>query len=297
MADIEALKTFVTVVRSRSFAGAARALGLTPAMIGRRIQELERLYGVRLIERTTRAQHLTDAGEAFLARANAVLEAVADLEDSMSAAPGMLRGRIRMTAPATLGIHSLASIVARFQQANPAVTMEMVLSDRRMDIVADGFDFAVRIGDLQSSSLIARRVGNYGLTLVAAPSYLAGHGAPTEPADLVSARCLINLNMTPRNRWPFRRADKAVFPEIQSGLQIDNGEALRVATLEGAGISYLPVDLVRADLSEGRLVRLLPDWDTMSLPIHLLYPSRRYPSRIAALLDMLATELSVSHPV
>ncbi|RYE10782.1 MAG: LysR family transcriptional regulator, partial [Hyphomicrobiales bacterium] len=180
MADLDALETFVTAVRTGSFAAAARALGVTPAMIGRRIQALEAHYGTRLIERTTRAQRLTEAGDAFLRHAETVLDAAAELDDAMSSAPGRLEGRIRMTGPATLGVSRLAEIVARFQSANPAVTVEMVLSDRRMDLIADGFDFAVRIGELPSSSMIARRIGTYALVLVASPAFIAREGAPAE---------------------------------------------------------------------------------------------------------------------
>jgi DNA-binding transcriptional LysR family regulator len=297
MADLDALETFATAVRTGSFAAAARVLGLTPAMVGRRIQGLEARYRTRLIERTTRAQRLTEAGEAFLVRAEAVLDAAAELDDSMSAAPGKLEGRVRMTGPATLGVYCLAEIVARFQAANPAVTVEMALADRRMDLIAEGFDFAVRIGELQSSTMIARHIGTYRLVLVASPGHLAAHGTPDAPEDLSGARCLINLNMSPRNRWPFSQDGKGVVAEVSGGLQIDNGEALRVATLEGAGIAYLPIDLVRDDIAAGRLVRLLQDWETMGLPIHLVHPSRRVPRRVSALLDLLTAELKVSHPV
>ena len=297
MTDFQALETFATAVRTGSFAAAARALGVTPAMIGRRIQALEQSYGARLIERTTRAQRLTEAGEAFLRRAEAVLDAAAELDDAMRVAPGRLEGRIRMTGPATLGVSRLAGIVARFQSANPAVTVEMVLSDRRMDLIADGFDFAVRIGELPSSSMIARRIGTYLLVLVASPDFIATHGEPERPEDLREARCLINLNMSPRNRWPFSRNGESVVAEVSGGLQIDNGEALRVATVEGAGIGYAPIDLIRDDLADGTLLRLLPDWQTLALPIYLLHPSRRIPRRVSVLLDTLASEIGRSHPM
>lgn len=296
MADLDGLETFATAVRTGSFAAAARVLGITPAMVGRRIQGLEQRYGARLIERTTRAQRLTEAGETFLRRAEAVLDAAAELDDSMSAAPGRLEGRIRMTGPATLGVFSLAGIVAGFQAANPAVTVEMILSDRRMDLIAHGFDFAVRIGELQSSTMIARRVGTYRLQLVASPAYVAQYGAPTRSDDLRAARCLINLNMTPRNRWPVSRNGKEEIAEVEGGLQIDNGEALRQATLAGAGVSYMPEDLVRDDLTAGRLVPILSGWQMLTLPIYLIHPSRRVPRRVAVLMDTLADELGRSHP-
>lgn len=297
MTDLDALKTFTTAVRAGSFAAAARVLGLTPAMVGRRIQNLEQQFGTRLIERTTRVQRLTEAGETFLARAETVLDAMGELDDSMRAAPGLLEGRIRLTGPATLGVYGLAAIVARFCEANPAVTVEAMFSDRRADIIAEGFDLAVRIGELQNSSLIAQTVGTYRLIVIAAPAYLSRHGTPTRPAELTSARCLINLNMSPRNRWPFSREGVREIAEVTGGLQIDNGEALRAAVLEGAGIAYLPTDLVEDDIAAGRLTRLFADWKTASLPIHLVHPSRRVPRRVAALMQVLASELRQSHPL
>jgi DNA-binding transcriptional LysR family regulator len=296
MVDLESLETFATAVRTGSFAAAARVLGVTPAMVGRRIQALETSYGARLIERTTRAQRLTEAGEAFLVRAEAVLDAAHELDDAMRAAPGLLEGRIRMTGPATLGVFSLAAIAARFQAAHPAVTVEMVLSDRRMDLISEGFDFAVRIGELQNSAMIARQVGTYRLLLCATPAFLARHGTPQAPADLAAARCLINLNMSPRNRWPFSRDGKRVVAEVTGGLQIDNGEALRAALLADTGIAYMPTELVADDLAAGRVVRLLPEWETMTLPIQLLHPSRRVTRRVAVLMDAIAAELKRSHP-
>ena len=296
MTELIELQTFATAVRAGSFAAAARVLGLTPAMVGRRIQGLEQQFGVRLIERTTRAQRLTEAGESLLVRAEAVLDAMGELEDAMRSGPGALEGRIRMTGPATLGTHSLAGIVARFCAANPAVTVEMGLTDRRLDLIADGFDLAVRIGELQASSMIGRRVGTYRFVLVASPGFAAKHGMPGPPADLGALPCLINLNMSPRNRWPFERG-KVEIAEVSGGLQIDNGEALRAAVLEGAGIAYMPIDLVAGDIEAGRMLRVLPDWATMTLPINIVHPSRRTPRRVAALIEMFTAELRVSHPI
>jgi DNA-binding transcriptional LysR family regulator len=296
MVDLESLETFATAVRTGSFAAAARVLGLTPAMVGRRIQALETSYGARLIERTTRAQRLTESGEAFLARAEAVLDAARELDESMRSAPGLLEGRIRMTGPATLGVFSLAAIAARFQAAHPAVTVEMILSDRRMDLISEGFDFAVRVGELQNSAMIARQVGTYRLVLCTTPAFIAAHGMPHSPAELATARCLINLNMSPRNRWPFIKDGKREVAEVTGGLQIDNGEALRAALLTDAGIAYMPLELVQGDLAAGRLVRLLPDWQTMTLPIQLVHPSRRVTRRVAVLMETLAAELRQSHP-
>ncbi|MBN9310060.1 MAG: LysR family transcriptional regulator [Devosia sp.] len=293
MAELINLETFVTAVKSGSFAGAARLLGISPAMVGRRIQALEEHHGARLIERTTRAQRLTELGESFYAQAQAVLEAMSELDDLTRTEPGRLTGRIRATGPATLGIHRLAAIVARFCELNPAVTVELSLNDRRADLIAEGYDVAVRVGELQASSMIARRIGTYRFRCAAAPSYAASLGLPLTPEELRHHRCILNLNMSPRNRWPFiGPGGVSVVAEVEGGLQIDNGEAQLAAALAGAGIVYLPVDLVEAPLKTGELIEVLPHWNRMTLPIHIVHPSRRLvPRRLSAFMDAIAAGL------
>lgn len=293
MADLTNLATFVAAVHSGSFAAAARQLGISPAMVGRRIQALEEQHGARLIERTTRAQRLTELGESFLTRAEAVLEAAAELDELTGGDPGRLRGRLRLSGPTTLGIKRLAPIVAEFCRASPDVTVEMSLSDRRVDLVAEGFDLAVRVGELQPSGLMARRVSTYRFAVCAAPSYLSANGVPRTPDELRKARCILNLNITPRNQWPFIGPGGGVITAlVEGGLQIDNGEALRAAALSGAGIAYLPVDLIAEDLAAGSLVAVLAHWQTLTLPIHTVHPSRRLvPRRLTALIEAIAVGL------
>ena len=291
MPDTTDLETFIAVARSGSFAAAARQLGVTPALVGRRVKTLEDHYGARLIERTTRAQRLTETGEQFVVRAEAVLEAGQELDNLTRATPGQLSGRIRLTGPTTLGISRLAPIVASFCATHSQVTVEMQLSDRRVDLVAEGMDLAVRIGNLPPSGLIARRIGTYGFSVCAAPAYLAEHPAPKKPRDLAKARCVLNLNIVPRNNWVFYplAGGEPVVAEVEGGLQIDNGEAQRTAALAGAGIVYLPVELVREDIAAGRLVPVLRRWRTLTLPIHIVYPSRRFvPPRVMALMEAIA---------
>jgi DNA-binding transcriptional LysR family regulator len=288
MSDLTDLETFVATARAGSFAAAARQLGVTPALVGRRIQALEDRHGARLIERTTRAHRLTELGESF--RAEAVLDAAGELDELTRADAGQLRGRIRVSGPTTLGIVRLAPIVADFCAAHPGVTVEMQLNDRRIDLVNEGFDLAVRVGVLQPSGLIARRIGTYGFAVCAAPAFLERHGTPRTPAELSTARCILNLNIVPRGQWVFHGpGGDAVVAEVGGGLQIDNGEAQRTAALAGAGIAYLPLELVRADLAAGRLVAILTHWQTLTLPIHLVHPSRRLvPRRLTALMDAIA---------
>jgi DNA-binding transcriptional LysR family regulator len=292
MSELTELQTFVAAAQGGSFAAASRRLGVTPALVGRRIQALEDRHGARLIERTTRAQRLTALGEMFLAKALEITEAMEELAD-LTDPNAPLSGRIRMTAPTTLGITSLAGTVARFAAANPRVTVELNLNDRRVDLISGGFDLAVRIGELPASSLIARRVGTYRFAVCAAPIYLAGTGMPKSPDDLKTARCILNLNLVPRNLWPFHDATGTLRQiEVSGGVEIDNGEAMRAAALAGAGLIYAPLALVADDLASGRLVQVLTDWPTISLPIHTLHPSRRFVSRrVSALIEAIARGL------
>lgn len=288
MADLDDLRTLIAVVRTGSFARAARQLDVSPAMVGRRIAALEQRYKIKLIERTTRAQRLTEPGRQFLERAEAVIAASDTLDESVSS--DALRGRIRLSAPTTLGIRRLPAVIARLTGAHPGVVFEMSLSDRRVDLVAEGFDLAVRIGNLPSSSMVARRIGTYHFVCCAAPDFLAHHGTPRHPEELERARCILNLNIVPRNRWAFLDPSGAELTVgVGGGIEIDNGEAQRAMALGAAGIVYLPLDLVEADIAGGRLVRILGDWLLPSLPIHTLHPSRHLvPRRVSALIAALA---------
>lgn len=288
MSEIEVLRTFVTAARLGSFAHAARQLNLSPAMVGRRIQALEAQYQLKLIERTTRSQRLTEQGRRFLGRAEAVLEAAEALSEC--AETGDLNGRIRLTAPTTLGARRLPGIIARFTEDHPGVVFEMSLSDRRVDLVTEGFDLAIRVGELPASSLVARRIGTYRFALVGAPDYVARHGAPRHLADLTRYRCIINLNLVPRNRWIFVDSEgQRVTVDVSGAIEVDSGEAQRLLAVDGAGLAYLPASLVDDDIAAGRLLSLLPDWPLPTLPIHTVHPSRHLvPRRVRTFIEAVA---------
>ncbi|MEO5807098.1 LysR substrate-binding domain-containing protein [Devosia sp.] len=290
MSELIDIRTFVTAARLGSFAKAARRLDISPAMVGRRVQALEEHYGARLIERTTRSQRLTELGERFLVQAQAVLDAENALGDLTRVEPGQLHGRIRISAPTTLGIRRLPRIVAGFVAAHPGAICEISLSDRRVDLIAEGFDLAVRIGMLPPSSLIVRRIGTYRFICCAAASHVERHGMPQTPDGLQHAPCVLNLNLIPRNRWPFIGPEgQEVTAAVRGGIEIDNGEAQLAAALAGGGAAYLPEDLVRDDLASGRLVRILPNWTMPGLPIQVVHPSRKQvPRRVTAFIDALA---------
>ena len=287
------LVTLVAVAGSSSFAAAARRLSLSPAMVGRRIQALEERYGAKLIERTTRSHRLTPVGQRVLEKAAEIVRSIEELDELARVDSRELWGRVRMSAPTTLGIRRITSAIAALSAAHPDLIIELSLGDERVDLVSSGVDLAVRIGELPSSSLVARRIGGYGFVCCAAPEHLAREGAPSTPHELGQARCILNLNLVPRDRWPFHDAQGTRFAvEVTGTLEIDNGEALRAAALAGAGIIYAPRELVADDLAAGALVDVLPDWRTIELPIHTVHPSRTMvPRRVSAVIDALVAAL------
>jgi DNA-binding transcriptional LysR family regulator len=293
MTDLSDLETFVAAANTGSFAAIARRMSISPAMVGRRIQALEERYGAKLIERTTRSHRLTPLGEQFLEKAVQIIESVSELDELAQPSDTRLSGRIRLTAPTTLGIKHLARIISHMSARHPDVVIEMSLSDRSVDLITGGFDLAVRIGELQSTSLIARRVGTYRFVCCASPVYLKHHGTPQTPHDLTHSRCVLNLNLVPRSRWPFQD-EKGVkfFVDVSGNIEIDNGEAQRSAALAGAGIIFSPRDLVEDDLRQGTLVEVLKQWNTFTLLIHTVHPSRRFvPRRVNALIEAVAEGL------
>lgn len=293
MVDLVNLRTFVTAATSGSFSKAAGRLNVSPAMVGRRILALEADYGVKLIERTTRSQRLTETGQMFLAKAAKILEEVEELDDIAHPQAEDLVGHIRISGSTTLGVKRLTPALARFTNAHPAVSVEMTLLDRNVDLVAEGFDLAVRIGNLKPSSLIARRIGTYDFACCGSPDYLASAGAPGHPEELENHRCVISLNLSPRDHWSFwDAAGREVSAAVKGNFGVDNGEAMRAAALEGVGLAYAPRVLVEEDLASGKLVEVLTGWRKLALPIHAVYPSRQFlPRRLVGVVDWLAREL------
>ena len=288
------LATLVAVAGSASFAAAARRLSLSPAMVGRRIQALEDRYGAKLIERTTRSHRLTPVGRRALDKATEIVRAVEELDELARVDARELSGRVRMSAPTTLGIRRIAAIVAAMSAEHPDLVVELGLGDERVDLVSAGIDLAVRIGELPSSSLVARQVGSYGFVCCAAPAHLAREGTPSTPHELGAARCVLNLNLVPRERWPFHDAAGERFTvEVRGTLKIDKSTtARRSARPRWPGIIYAPRELVADDLAASVLVDVLPEWRTIELPIHIVHPSRTMvPRRVSAVIDALAAGL------
>jgi DNA-binding transcriptional LysR family regulator len=293
--DLNRVSAFVRVVHDGSFTAAARALGLPKSSISRSVAQLEQDLGIRLLHRTTRQLHLTDAGSAFYER---VSRALGDIDEATAAASDTqseLSGVVRITAPVDLGVWSLAPIVARFVKKHPKIRVEVSLSGRVVDLVAEGFDLAVRAGPLRDSSLIARRVGELQSVPYASPKYLARRGVPKELKDLAQHDCVLFRATNGRATWQLAGKDGALASaEVTGPVVTDDMSFVRKAVLAGSGIGILPTFLCARAEVMGKLVRVLPNWSLNGAVLHIAYPSARFvPQRVVLLREYLVRELGV----
>ena len=264
------LQAFVRTAECGSQSAAGRKLGITPAMIGRTIRALEDRLGVRLLHRTTTRQSLTPAGAAFHAEAAAVLDALDAAEQAAAEQQAEPQGMLRVNAPMSFGIRHLAPALAAFGAAHPRVQVEMVLNDRVVDLVDEGYDVAVRIGTLRDSTLVARRLAPCRIMLCASPGYLRRRGTPTAPDGLRAHDCLLYA-YSPGGSWAL---GGQVVP-VSGPLVANNGDALLQAALAGQGLILQPTFIVGDALRGGGLVQLLPDWPARDLYAHAVYPAAR----------------------
>ena len=289
--DLEAWATFAAVVEHRSFSAAADAIGVNKATVSKAIVRLEARLGQSLFHRTSRRLALTEAGKPLAEHARRLLDQALAAEEAARDGAAALAGRVRLAAPLGFGIANVAPLVARFLADHPDVEIDFQLSDARVDIVAEGFDVALRIADLADSSLRARRLCGIRSHLVAAPAYIDRHGAPAHPADLARHRLFGYTNVP--GPWRFRNdAGEEVAVPITGPLRTNSGEALIPALLGGLGIARLPGFIVGPHLAAGAVVELLPDWPSAPIGLHLLTPpSPLRPARVEALIAFLAEHL------
>lgn len=276
-ANLNDILVFMAVVDEGSFVAGGQAMGLTRSAAGKAVGRLEDRLGVRLLHRSTRSLSLTDEGRVFYDRGLQIFSAVDEAEASVAGSPGVPRGVLRLTVPDAFGRLVLLPLVKKYLAAWPEVQVEVNLSDRQADIVEEGFDLAVRIGEAPPDTrLVSRVIAKYAALLVAAPSYLAERGEPRDADALSTHDCLFFTSRNRRQSWRLRGAD-GVWTKAQgkSRLRLDSGEALRSAAVAGLGIALLPDFLVADDLAAGRLKRVLADMDAGQATIVAIYPTRR----------------------
>ena len=294
MDRLASMTVLVRVVELGSFTAAAATLGVSPQMVGRQIAALETRLGTGLLNRSTRRQSLTAAGRIYYERCRALL-ADADAADAavqaLSAAP---RGRLRVNAPVMFGTFALAPVLIGFLAAFPAVDVELVLTDRFVDIVDEGYDVVLRLGALRDTALAARPLAPYRLVAFAAPDYVARHGMPLAPEDLASRECLGFIASTglAADRWTFTRGPETRTVGIGGRYRVNDARVLRDAAIAGLGVIIQADAVVAADVSAGRLVRVLPDWDGPVRPMHLVFPAGRSPTpKLRAFVDAVVRSL------
>ncbi len=297
MDKLRAFEAFVTVADHSSFTGAARRLGASRAQVSKQVQALEDHLGIRLLHRTTRKVSLTDEGRAFRERARLILEEVRDAEAALSELSGGARGTLRLGAPMSFGVRYLAPAVADFMARHPSLAVEMVCSDRKVDIVEEGYDVAVRIGQLEDSSLVARRLGPVKAYASASPDYLAAWGTPATPDDLKEHRCL-RYSLLSSPFWTFRKGDESRPIRTDGPLIANNGDILVQAAVRGLGIIVNPDFIVADQLRSGELVPILEDWEIDGpRAVWAMYPHRRHLSaKVRLLVDFLVERFSPEPP-
>ncbi|HEU4773043.1 MAG TPA: LysR family transcriptional regulator [Lysobacter sp.] len=288
MLDLQQLASFVAVVNAGSFVGAADALGLSKAAVSRHVAELEARLGVRLLHRTTRRLSLTDDGQRFHARATELLDDASELEAETSSSSGEAAGVLRINAPLTFGNLHLAPLWPAFLDANPKVALDVTLNDRVVDLVEEGYDVAVRITNLRSSQLVSRRLAGTRIVLCASPAYLAEHGTPAHPGELVEHQVVSYAYWSGGDDWRFDGPDGEARVRVRPRMHTNSGDTCRVAALHGEGVILQPDFIVGDDLRRGDLVELMPEYRSIELGIHAVYASRKHlPMKTRRLVDFL----------
>ncbi|WP_438006928.1 LysR family transcriptional regulator [Sorangium sp. So ce321] len=293
-ANLSDILVFMAVVEEGSFIAGGQAMGLTRSAAGKAVSRLEDRLGVRLLNRTTRALSLTDEGRVFHDRGLQILAAVDDAEASVAGRSGTPRGLLRLTVPDAFGRLVVLPLLRKYLEAWPEIQVEVSFTDRLADIVEEGFDLAVRIGEAPPDTrLVSRVVARYKAMLCAAPSYIAERGEPRSLDELAGHDCLIFSSRNRRQSWRFVGDDGAwVKAQGRSRLRLDSGEALRDAAVAGLGIAFLPDFLVAEDVAAGRLQQVLPYLEAEEVKIVTIYPTRRLlEPRVRRFIDLMVEEL------
>jgi DNA-binding transcriptional LysR family regulator len=289
MENLADIAVFVRVVERGSFTLAAEDLELSRAVVSKYLSRLEERLATRLLNRTTRRLSLTEAGAALFEASRGAIERIEEAQAAVARFQKAPRGRLRVSAPMSFGILHLGHVVADFAHAHPAITLDLRLDDRYVNLVEEGFDLAIRIGTLTDSSLVARRLASTRTVACASPAYLAEHGTPEAPEDLAAHECLVYSYSTTANVWRFTAADGREIPVALTGtFRINNGIVLAEAAAADRGVVVSPTFYVGPMIREGRLRRILGTYELPTLGIHAVYPQTPHvPPKVRAFVDFL----------
>ncbi|MBI1251884.1 MAG: LysR family transcriptional regulator [Alphaproteobacteria bacterium] len=283
------IEVFAKVAERGGFTAAARELGVSKATASKQVAELEAQLGVRLFNRSTRSLALTEAGAQALKRAQRILEEADGLCEDAATARQSPRGRLRVAAPLTFGLDYLAPLLPDFLTRYPDLSLDLALDDRRVDLVSDGYDLAVRISELADSSLVARQLAPVRLVPVAAPAFWDAHGRPQRPNDLAALPSFLYLNAAMGDMWRFTHpSGERASVRGQRRLAVNNGAAERPALLAGLGVALLPDMIVWRDVMAGALEIALPDWTSPPLTLHVLTDGRDPPRKVRVFQELMS---------
>lgn len=295
--DLSRIKAFVQVFDSGGFSAAARQHGRSKALLSKYVTDLEDYLGVRLMNRTTRKLSLTEAGEAYYREASQLLQQLDELDATISDQTTAPRGLLRVSAPRNFGETTLAPAIFAFLVDHPAVTLDLRLEDRYVDLVEEGIDVALRISTMTDSSLIARKIADMRLQLVASPSLIKAHGLPKTPEDLRTLPCIVDVNLQTQANWRFIDNDKTISVHVTGPVRVNSPLAARDAALAGLGFASLPSYLSEQMVEDGRLVAVLDGYLPKGQTLQAVYPHRRHlAGKVRALIDHLVAWFE-AHPV
>ncbi|WP_313348210.1 LysR family transcriptional regulator [Stenotrophomonas sp.] len=293
MDTLEAMRVFVAVVERNGFSAAAQALDLSTAGVTRQIAALEKRLSARLLNRTTRRVSPTSTGAAYYEQCVQLLAQFDALEAGIGAQALAPSGTLRINAPVSYGIARLGPLLAGFRARYPQVQLDLSLSDRLVDMVEEGYDVAIRITRQPGPSLIARKLAETRISLCAAPAYLAAHGHPQQPEDLAAHECLGYSYWAGGDAWPLHGPRGEVSVAVHGGVRANNGDVLREAAIAGLGIIVQPDFLVADALADGRLQRVLPEWEVPPIGIYAVYTSRNHLApKVRSFIDYLVEALA-----
>lgn len=289
--NLHHMKTFVRVVDAGSFSAVARELGTTQPTVSRMIASLEDHLGARLLNRSTRAVTMTDDGQQFYDLAQRALDAVSEAANRVGRRRGSPAGLLRLGCPSILGRLHIAPRLPDFLEHYPDVEVELVLGDLFTDLAGSGLDLAVRLGEMGDTSLVARRIGSARLITVASRDYLDRRGTPLTPADLANHDCVVQVGLAGTKRWVFERRDETMAVDVRGRFYSNDAELVRSAVLDGMGITVGTEWLYTNAIELGRVRVLLPDYKLPTIPIHVVYSSRRHlPGSVRAMINFLVDE-------
>ena len=292
MDRLQSMEVFVAVVDLGSFTAAANAFRITPPMVSKHINALEKRLGATLLTRTTRRLHLTEIGQTYYESCKKILSEIEVAESGAAAMSATPKGLLRVSASLWFGSLTLAPLVCDYLEQHPEVNVNLSLTDRYVDIVDEGIDVAIRIGELEDSSLIARKLSMFALSICASPAYLKQAGTPKNPEDLLQHQCLGFTNWRTQSGWRLLQKQIGTSTGLTPRFESDNGQALRTAALKGIGIIMMPTDLLRQDIEQGTLVEIMQDYVPPPRPIQAVYPRERQSvPKLTSFVDFLVERL------